>query len=49
MKPPIPNYKNRLLQHFPSPKVFDELGIDDKNTDNYFDGWSFVKNNPNNI
>ena len=49
MNPPIPTFKNKVLEQYSKPKVFEEFGFfDTENEDqrtkmNYFDGWSFVK------
>jgi hypothetical protein len=43
LKPPVPAIRNKIM-HFANPRVFDE-NVDDKNMENYFNGWSFIKNN----
>ncbi len=50
MVPPIPIFKNKVLEHYTKPKIFEEHGDtgaeDNNNKSNYyFDGWSFVNNN----
>jgi hypothetical protein len=45
LKPPIPSNKNRALQHFAKPRVFDDSSEDfvlRSIERNHFDGWSFV-------
>jgi hypothetical protein len=56
LKPPIPAIRNRALQLFSKPRVFDDNGGEfmlNSLEKNYFDGWSFVvpnnQNNPNNM
>ncbi len=48
LNPPIPLFKNRVLEHYSKPKLFEEFGelVDgdcEQNKSNYyFNGWSFV-------
>jgi hypothetical protein len=48
LNPPIPLFKNRVLEHYSKPKIFEEFedtgaGDCDQNKSNYyFNGWSFV-------
>jgi len=51
MKPPVPILKNKYIELLNTPKIFEERnGVDDlsdKNSNKYFDNWSFVKNSTN--
>jgi hypothetical protein len=49
--PPIPICKNKVLEHYNPPKLFEDFGFcgEEENEDlrtkmNHFNGWSFIKN-----
>jgi hypothetical protein len=47
LKPPIPTIKNRVLQHFVQPRVFEDnsdfILKSIEKPDKHFDGWSFIQ------
>lgn len=46
LKPPIPSYKGRAIQHFSKPRVFEDGGCSLflNETESHFDRWTFINN-----
>lgn len=46
LKPPIPSYKGRALQHFSKPRVFEDGGCSLflNETESHFERWTFINN-----